>query len=419
MASLEKRETLATKKEVHTIATHAPRRGNGVSTRTLALALAVVMFTMGADLNIVSPFLLDISRSYHVTLAAVGWLVTAFAAGYIVASPVAGWLSDRTGRVPTLAIGMAAFVVFETISGVAPTLLTEAASRALAGVAAGAVSPVAYSLVGDVVSKPERPRVMSILSMGFSASTVAGVPLGLWLSTVVGWRGTLLAIGAALAVSGAGLLVLLLRLSPIATVPRATAAGSPSRLLLQAWPQLTASFMAFATMGLVYTYLPTMLVRHGLGRSAGLMAVLAGYGVFNLIGNAAWGRIGGNRGARTAVMIAQVTEVATLALLAASAAWASLMIVISAAWLFAGGQAYIPDLKALAADVPMNSRGTSLALNNTAMYGGMMVGSAAANAIFHTWGFPATAILGAVSIVLGLASMLRARPILSRPLQRV
>ncbi len=377
------------------------------------------MFTMGADLNIVSPFLLDISRSYHVSLAAVGWLVTAFAAGYIVASPIAGWLSDRTGRVPTLAIGMAAFVVFETISGVAPTLLTEAASRALAGVAAGAVSPVAYSLVGDVVAKPERPGVMSILSMGFSASTVAGVPLGLWLSTSVGWRGTLLAIGAALAVSGAGLLVLLLRLSPIAPVPRSTAAPSPTRLLIQAWPQLAASFMAFAAMGLVYTYLPTMLVRHGLGRTTGLMAVLAGYGVFNLLGNAVWGRLGGSRGARTAVLIAQVAELATLLLLAASSAWASLLVIVGTAWLFAGGQAYIPDLKALAADVPMNWRGTSLALNNTAMYGGMMVGSAAANAIFHVWGFAAAAGLGGITILVGLISMLRARPMTSRQLQRV
>lgn len=416
----EKMGHTSCQKEAQIITTRTPNgMDTGVPTHTLALALALVMFTMGADLNIVSPFLIDISHSYHVSLAAVGWLVTAFAAGYIVASPVAGWLSDRSGRVPTLAIGMAAFVVFETASGLAPTLLTETVARALSGVAAGAVSPVAYSLVGDVVAKPERPRVMSILSMGFSASTVAGVPLGLWLSTVAGWRGTLLAIGAALAVSGAGLLVLLFRLPRVAPVPRSRVSHAPANLFGQTWPQLTASFMAFAAMGLVYTYLPTMLVRRGLAPTSGLMAVLAGYGVFNLAGNALWGRLGGKRGARVAVLYAQVMELGTLVLLVATSAWAPLILVIAASWLFAAGQAYIPDLKALAADVPMNWRGTSLAFNNTAMYGGMMVGSAAANGVFHVWGFPAAGILGGIAICLGILAMVRARPVASRRLQGV
>ncbi|NMP24732.1 MFS transporter [Sulfobacillus harzensis] len=392
---------------------------HSVPIRTLALALAVVMFVMGADLNIVSPFLIDISRSFHVTLAATGWLVTAFAAGYTLASPLAGWMSDRTGRLPTLLAGMIAFVVFETASGLAPTLLTEAASRALAGITAGAVSPVAYSLVGDVVPKPERPRVMAILSMGFSASTVAGVPLGLLLSTAVGWRGTLLAIAGALAMSGIGLVLLLTRMSKIPAIPRQSSSRSATELLLQTWPQLTASFMAFAAMGLVYTYLPTTLLRRGVPNTTWLMAVLAGYGLFNLIGNAIFGRLGESKGAATAVRIAQWIEISMLALLALAAAWGSLAIAIAASWLFAASQAYIPDLKALAANVPIHWRGTSLALNNTAMYSGMMVGSAIANAVFHQWGFPLTASLGGVAIALGIASMHRRRRLAPRAIQGV
>ncbi|MCL4352809.1 MAG: hypothetical protein M1318_09225 [Firmicutes bacterium] len=38
----------------------------------VAATVALVMFWMGCDLNIISPFLMDISRSYRVSVAAAG-----------------------------------------------------------------------------------------------------------------------------------------------------------------------------------------------------------------------------------------------------------------------------------------------------------------------------------------------------------
>ena len=165
------------------------------------------MFIMGSDLNIIAPFLADISRTYRVSVATSGWLVTVFAGGYAMASPIAGYLSDRTGRRFSLMVGMGSFVLFETASGLAPSFGLELAARLMAGASAGAVSPAAYALVADVVPKSQRAGIMSILSMGFSVSTVAGVPLGLWLATAIGWRGTLLAIGAGLALPASGLMM--------------------------------------------------------------------------------------------------------------------------------------------------------------------------------------------------------------------
>lgn len=376
----------------------------------LAIMLAAVMFIMGSDLNIVSPFLVDMSHSFHVGVSLTGWLVTAFACGYALASPLAGNLSDRIGRFPTLVLGMAGFIVFETVSGLAPTLWLEAASRLLAGVTAGAVSPIAYALVGDEVPKDRRAGVMSILSMGFSVSTVAGVPLGLWLATAIGWRGTLLGIGAALLLAGAGLTWVLRQHTPKERDP-----GAPSRtdytiwgLLGGTWPQLLASMTAFGAMGLVYTYYPTALIHHGLPR-VWLIFALAFYGLFNLFGNWTFGRMGDRKGAARTVRMAQLLELGALALLAASAVWAPLLGIIGAASLFAATQAYIPDLKALAADVPARLRGTSLAFNNTAMYGGMMVGSAIANTIYHSGAFGWLAIGGMISIAIGFISMLGGR----------
>lgn len=370
----------------------------------LAAALALVMFWMGCDLNIISPFLMDISRSYRVSVATTGWLVTSFAAGYALASPMAGWFSDRFGRLPTLAISMGVFVIFEVLSGLAPNMTTALTARALAGVSAGGVSPVAYAMVGDWVKKQDRSGVMSILSIGFSVSTVAGVPLGLWLASAVGWRATLISIGGALFVTGTGLL-LIARKFPRVTSPIVPRHGTLLSVIESTWPQLTASFMAFAAAGLVYTYLPTTLVRRGIPHTWWLMLILAGYGVFNLAGNLVFGRAGDRIGPRRTVLAAQILEIASVGGILVSALFLSVVFLIVSAWIFAFCQAYIPDLKALAADVATYWRGSSLALNNTAMYAGMMVGSAIGTRLYRPGTFWVLAMAAGVAILIGFGTM--------------
>lgn len=371
----------------------------------LAWMLAVVMFIMGSDLNIVSPLLSPISQSFHVRLAAAGWLVTAFAGGYALGSPVSGWMSDRVGRLSTLAGGMVGFVLFETASALAPGLWQEIGVRALAGVFAGAVSPIAYALIGDIVPKPQRAGTMSVLSMGFSAATVAGVPLGLGLAAWVGWRGALLAIGIALTLAGLPLWAVLRPIQPRPSVSRRRAPRSIA-WLRGLWPGLFASFTAFAAMGAIYTYLPVVLVRRGLPQYPWLIAALAVYGAFNLAGNRFFGWRGDRVGAPAAVRQGQLLETAVLAVMVAIAYTRQLDILMAASWIFAFSQAYIPDLKAMASDVPARVRGTSLAINNTAMYGGMVAGSALANALYPSGGFFTLSLLALGLVGSGWVGML-------------
>ncbi|MCY0877449.1 MAG: MFS transporter [Firmicutes bacterium] len=376
----------------------------------LTLGLAFLMFIMGSDLNVVAPLLVSMSRSFHAPVSSIGWTITLFALGYALASPAAGSASDRLGRLPTLFSGIVCFVVAESLSGLAPTLPTELLARTFAGMAAGAVSPIAYALVGDLVPESSRAGAMAVLSMGFSLATVAGVPLGLWLSEAVGWRGTLLAIGGALLVN-ASLLLPSLRSAAGGRRPHPfrSPAHSSRRLGVLAvldatWPQLLASFAAFCAIGLVYTYLPTVLMLKGV-TNHWLIGVLGAYGLCNLLGNAVFGWLGNIRGARFAVLSAQVTEVLTLALFVVSLRSLPLPLIIAIALLFGFTQAYIPDLKALASHVAGSLRGLSLALNNTAMYGGLLAGSAMANHWYRPGAFAGMALAAAAAIMVGFLSM--------------
>jgi MFS family permease len=59
-------------------------------------------------------------------LGVIGWVISAHTAGMFAFAPVAGWASDRFGRIPTLAVGMALLVVatvLTALAGEAPALL--------------------------------------------------------------------------------------------------------------------------------------------------------------------------------------------------------------------------------------------------------------------------------------------------------
>jgi predicted MFS family arabinose efflux permease len=84
----------------------------------------------------------QIRATFGVTIAAAGLLVTVFTAGYTLASPIIGGLTDRLGRRAVLYTGILLFIVFEAVSAWAPNFAVLLAARAISGLAAAAISPL-------------------------------------------------------------------------------------------------------------------------------------------------------------------------------------------------------------------------------------------------------------------------------------
>ena len=375
---------------------------SGLNPWTVAVVFSLLMFVVGSDLNLIAPFVLPIARSFHVSAGGVGWLVTVFAAGSALASPLAGGLADHLGHRKVLHWGLGGFVVFDALTGLAPTFPLLVVARAFTGMSAGAVSSMAYALVADVIPRRMHARAMSVVSMGFSLSTVAGVPLGMLFARELGWRGTMLAIAVALVAVGAAVQGVL-RPWRLASHPApAGRHGYDARTLLRlSWPSLSASLLAFFAVGMVYTYLPAFLESQGIRHFTELLYILSGYGAANLAGNYVLGRLGDRRGPWFAVHLAQLAEAATIIGMGFSAAFLPLWTDILWAWAFAFAQAYIPDLKALAGTVPLRVRASSLAWNNTAMYAGMMIGSGIGARLFCPSTFWILAGIAAMAVLLG------------------
>ena len=116
------------------------------------------------------------------------WVFAAYLLFQAVSVPIYGRLSDFYGRRRMFFIGATIFLVGSTLCGFAQGMLTLILFRAIQGMGAGAIQPVAYTIVGDIYTPTERARLQGLLSSMFGIAAVVGPTLGAFLVDHFDWR---------------------------------------------------------------------------------------------------------------------------------------------------------------------------------------------------------------------------------------
>ncbi len=116
------------------------------------------------------------------------WLFSAFLLTQAVTVPIYGKLADVVGRKPMITFGVTVFVLGSLLCGVAWSMPTLIAARAIQGIGAGAILPIGMTMIGDLYSLEERARVQGYLASVWAASSVIGPLTGGLFSEYVSWR---------------------------------------------------------------------------------------------------------------------------------------------------------------------------------------------------------------------------------------
>src|SRR5260364_99 len=129
-----------------------PNRGLPLITRgalvlaafATALAFSIILPNLPSRIAAVSGFDDPATISRHT-----GFMTAAYTAAIFVSAPYLGRISDGWGRRPVLVLGLAGFSTSLMLFELASDLLLLYMARALAGVSAAAITPVALATVGD------------------------------------------------------------------------------------------------------------------------------------------------------------------------------------------------------------------------------------------------------------------------------
>lgn len=222
-------------------------------------ALIGLGFVLGACEYLVVAILPDIASGLGVGLGAAGKLVSVFAAGYAIGTPL---LTAATGRVPKYRLLMtllALFLAANAMSMLSPNLTVLYLSRVFAAVLTGTLTAVAFLFVREVTPRELSAAAVSLFYAGMSFATVVGNPLNKLICRYLGWRA---AFGVILAL-GAVLLPVLARL-----LPRRISAGEEGGSFLRQFavlrdPRCSLSVLmtvcCYGATYVVYTYLTPIL----------------------------------------------------------------------------------------------------------------------------------------------------------------
>lgn len=106
------------------------------------------------------------------------WAFSAYMLAQAATIPIYGRLADIYGRRNVFYAGAGLFLVGSTLCGFSHTMLQLVLFRAVQGLGAGGVQPIANTIVGDIYSPVERARVQGLLSGVFGVAAVIGPSLG-------------------------------------------------------------------------------------------------------------------------------------------------------------------------------------------------------------------------------------------------
>ncbi|MET9432346.1 MFS transporter [Streptomyces sp. NPDC003036] len=156
---------------------------------TVLAVCALSMFLVGLDTTIVNVGLPEIGRGLGVSTRGLEWVVDSYTVVLAALLIASGALADRFGRRRVFRTGLAVFGAASLACAAAPSLGFLVAARAVQGVGASMLSPVALAIVVNAMPDPrERARAIGVWASVFGLSMAAGPVTGGALIEALGWR---------------------------------------------------------------------------------------------------------------------------------------------------------------------------------------------------------------------------------------
>lgn len=340
----------------------------------------------------------DVAHFLGIDVPTAGHVISIYALGVVIGSPIIAILTARMPRRALLLILMLVFALGNLASTIAPNYSTLMLFRFLSGTPHGAYLGLACLVAASLAEPGQRAQAVGRVMLGLTIATLLGSPMATWLGQTFGWQSAFAIVG------GIGLLTVLL---VWLTLPHdiAPSDSSPMRELgalrrKQVWLTLGVASVGTGGMFAVFSYIvPIITQQSGLSPSI-VPLVLVVFGIGMVLGNVI-GPLLADRSLMpsTAGILVWCAVIPFIFYFIADIGWLTIVFVLFIGMCFALG----PAIQTRLMDVAEDAQALAATLNHSAFNIANALGAWLGGlSIAHGMGWSSTGLVGSALATSGL-----------------
>lgn len=157
--------------------------------------LAITQFTVILDFMVMSPLGDILMKSLSLKPTHFGLVVSAYAFSAGTSGLLTAGFADKFDRKKLLLFFYIGFIAGTVMCGIVNSYYWLVAARIITGLFGGVIGSISMAIIADLFEIQQRGRVMGFIQMGFGASQILGIPIGLYLANTWSWHAPFLWVG--------------------------------------------------------------------------------------------------------------------------------------------------------------------------------------------------------------------------------
>ena len=282
--------------------------------KTVIYWLALTAFLIGTIEYIITGIIQMVATDLSVSTSVAGLLVTSFALSAAIGAPIIIALTINFDRKKLLLSMLAIFILSNFITFFSHSFEMVLFTRILQGLSGGTAIVVAMAVATRLVENEKRGSAMGIILMGLSSSLVFGVPLGTFLSGIMGWKVLFVLIGLVTIIP----LLVVYRSVPTIKEQEPVTIGVQLSILKDKRIVLAVAVTLFYVGGYstLFTYLTPFLQASANLTIAEISGILLLAGICSFIGSSIGGIAADKKGPKFTIITGLILQISMLILLA-------------------------------------------------------------------------------------------------------
>lgn len=364
--------------------------------------LTIISFVCGMVELIIGGILDLIAADLDISIGQAGLLITIFSFVFAFSAPVLLVLTARFERKKLTLITLVLFLLGNLIAVFSVNYSMLFFSRIVSAATSSLLIVLCITMASDIVSAKYRGRALGIVNMGVSGSIVLGLPIGLALGDVFGWRAPFLLIAILTILSFIGIYFLMGNVEPKPAVALKEQLAALKDHKVTFALLTTLIFMTGHTT--LYAYLKPYLQTTMDLSTSWISIVYFLFGIAAVSGGAVGGIFADRFGTRPTMVGVIVTLLAVLVAIYFAVINLPLFLVILIIWGMMSW-ALSPALQSYLIEIAPNTSDILISLNNSALHIGVALGSMFGGIVLEQLSVEFNPFAGALIVILSLITV--------------